>query len=130
MLVFLFFNLKIPLWSVTGVQFYSSVNIFILFETFFREAKLRRDESKPTGREKYRGDKDSRDDRRQDRDERRHRERSPVRHDRHKAGTYRAARDTEHEEKWRRRPERDDEGRERLKNDTTRFVRPTDSDNR
>lgn len=104
------------------------------FLNFFREAKQRKEESKLSNEEKYRGDRDRRDNRKRDRDERRNKERSPDRYDGHKArsrekssdSTYRSARDTE-EDKWGRR---DDEGSERVKHDTTRFLRPADSDNR
>ena len=104
------------------------------FLNFFREAKQRKEESKPPSRERYRGDRDRRDDRKRDRDERRNKERSPDRYDGHKVRSrdkstdsiYRSARDTE-EDKWRRR---DYEGGELVTHDTTRFLRPGDSDNR
>lgn len=104
------------------------------FLIIFREAKQRQEESKFSSRERYRDDRDRRDDRKRDRDERRNKDRSPDRYDGHKArsrdtssgGSYRSARDTE-EHKWRRR---EDERREQVKRDTTRFLRPGDSDNR
>ena len=104
------------------------------FLIFFREAKQRQEESKLSNRERYREDRNRRDNRKRDRDDRRNKERSPGRYDGHKVRSrekssdsrYRSARDTE-EHKWRRR---DDEGREQVKHDTTRFLRPGDSDNR
>ena len=101
---------------------------------FFREAKQRKEVSKPTDRERYRGDRNRRDDRKRDRDERKTKERSPDRYDRHNArshdksgySTYRSDRDTG-EEKWKRRGE---DGRDRSRNETNPFLRPTDSDNR
>ncbi|KAL9973755.1 hypothetical protein ACROYT_G020250 [Oculina patagonica] len=97
-----------------------------------REAKQRKEVSKSTDRERYRSDRDRQDDRKRDRYERRNKERSPDRYDRHRArsprektcdSTYRSARDTEGD-KWRRR---DDEGRERVRNQPTAFLRPSDS---
>ena len=96
----------------------------------FREVQLRDEDSKSSVRESRRGD-----DGRRDRDERRNRERSPdrlTRHmrdsrERHGDNSCRSNRDRE-EDKWRKRPQRDDEEREGTRNDTRTFLRPSDSD--
>ncbi|RMX55795.1 hypothetical protein pdam_00009534 [Pocillopora damicornis] len=99
-----------------------------------REEKLRGEESRKRDRERYRGDREGRDDRHRDRDKewRRNRDRSPMdRYSRDNGKTYRSTRE-EDENKWRRRPEQEETGRERPRDDTNRFARPGDfaGDNR
>ena len=96
----------------------------------FREAAVRGKDSNSRDRERHRHD-----DTRRDRDERRRRERSPDRStrrvretsERHGENSHRSSRDRE-DDKWRKRPERDDDNRERMRNDSRTFLRPADID--